>query len=182
VRLPPAVRDEIESVARRTHRSLAFIARRALSTASRGGAVGEPGPRVELVLTVDEDDPPDTALKVRALAGTGSLDDALLGAWIHARARFLAWAAREEAASAGERADALDLGLALAADPGTAPARLRELVKSEYPKVRVLLAAHPRVPEDAQALLSSDREPQVRKALLANPAVAAALKASIRAD
>jgi hypothetical protein len=165
VQLPTAVRDEIADAARRTHRSVAFIVRRALAAIPKGAsAVGAAGPRAPLELTTDDDDPADTVSKIKAAAGA-SLDDAIAAAWIATRARFQAWIAREEAAGQAERADDLDAGLRDAAAAATPVARLVELSKSEYPKIRALVAAHPQAPKEVLERLSADKEPYVRDAV-----------------
>jgi hypothetical protein len=168
VLVPQAVRAEIENAARRTSRSVAFIVRRALSAAKGDGAV-EPGAKEPLALSVDEDDPPDLAARLRALTAGRSLDEAVAASWAQTRTRFAAWIAREEAAEEGTRADELDLGLKLAAAPTTPPARLAELSLSEYPRVRALCASNPATPLESLAALARDRERVVKAAAEANP-------------
>jgi hypothetical protein len=172
VEISSGCRDAIEDVARRTRRSPAFIARRALAAAPDAPPAAPAGPRVAFELATDEDDAKDTAAKIRAAAKTmgRTLGEAIEAAFTAARARFDAWAAREQAASAGERADDLDGGLRDAADPRATPARLAELAASEYPRVRALVAAHPAAGADALERLAGDRDALVRAALAARVA------------
>jgi hypothetical protein len=165
VSLPRDVADELADAARRTQRSVAFIVRRALGAAPNASDAGAPSERVDLALTTDEDDPPDTATKIKAAAKGRSLDDAIAAAWRETRARFHAWIAREEAAATAERADDLDTSLADAQAASTPVARLTALASSEYPKVRALVAIHPSTPPDVLAKLSQDKEPYVRDAV-----------------
>src|SRR5215831_3853043 len=97
VEIGAAARDEIVAIAARTGRSVAFIARRALSAAGAEARVAA-SDRAGLVLSTDEDDARDTHAKLRALAGARPLGEAIEGAWSQTRSRFFAWAAREEAA------------------------------------------------------------------------------------
>src|SRR5438094_2968103 len=105
VELGSATREAILAIARRTRRSVAFIARRALAAAPSAKTAPASGPRAALELATDDDDPADTAAKLRAAAGARPLGEALEAAFVATRAKFEAWAAREESASAGERAD-----------------------------------------------------------------------------
>jgi hypothetical protein len=164
VQVPRSVADEIVDAAQRTHRSVAFIVRRALSAGLHAAETAEPGESAALVLTTDDDDPADTAAKIKAAAGERSLDEAIAAAWTATRARFHAWIAREEAAREAELADDLDLGLRDAAAPGTSAERLAQLARSEYPRVRALVAAHPSTPADSLAALRKDRDRTVREA------------------
>jgi hypothetical protein len=164
--LPRAISDEIADAARRTHRSVSFIVARALAAAKDAAApppdATSDGELAPLVLTSDEDDPPN------ALKAAQSADpQRLASAWRATRARFAAWIAREEAAQANERADDLDTGLHDASDGKTAPARLVELARSEYVRVRALVAVHPQAPAEALQLLAEDRDRVVRQALQA---------------
>ena len=122
-----------------------------------------------LELTTDEDDPADTASKIKAAAGSRSVDDALAAAWMATRDRFRAWVEREESAAQAERADDLDSALADAEKASAPPARLSELARSEYPKVRAMVAAHTSTPPEALAALAQDKERTVRAAAAANP-------------
>src|SRR5262245_49810369 len=74
VELPAGLADEIAEIARTTHRSTAFIARRALAAAlgAKGSSPGVPNdPAVRtLALTTDEEDPGDLLAKLRALGGS----------------------------------------------------------------------------------------------------------------
>src|SRR5262245_56055414 len=127
LQLPGPQPDEILDVARRTRRSVAHVVRRLLAAAGAGAAAAPPppaGPRAPLPLTTDEDDPPDLKKRLEAAAAGRPLDDAVASAWAAGRERFVAWAAREEAAAVAERADDLDRDLADAARPDAAPARL----------------------------------------------------------
>lgn len=164
VSVPPEVAGEIAEAARRTHRSIAFIVRRALA-ACKDAPAAPAGERAPLQLTTDDDDPPDTAARIKAAAGARPLDDAIAAAWIATRARFQAWIAREEAAAQAERADELDDSLRDARDPSTPVDKLRALAGSAYPKVRALVAAHPSTPPDVLSRLAKDREPYVREAV-----------------
>ena len=160
--LPRAVSDDIADAARRTHRSVAFIVARALAAAKEAAPATLDGELAPLTITSDEDDPPN------ALKAAKSADPQhLAGAWLATRARFAAWIAREEAAQAAERADDLDAGLRDASDGKVAPARLVELARSEYVRVRALVAVHPHAPPEALTLLAQDRDRVVREALQA---------------
>jgi len=165
--VPRSVADEIADAAQRTHRSVAFIVRRALAAGLAAADSADAGETAELVITTDDDDPADTNAKIKAAAGERSLDVAIAGAWTATRARFHAWIAREEAAREAELADDLDLGLRDAAASGTSAERLAQLAKSEYPKVRALVAAHASTPADALAALRKDRDRTVREAATA---------------
>ncbi len=173
VELSAAACSEIADVARRTGRSVAFIARRALAAGDGDGKnpastsvdkAQDKLTRVKLVLTTGEDDPAGLHAKIRAAAGQVPLGEALERAWARSRAKFFAWVAREEAAGAAEQADELDAGLRDAQSPSTGAARLAELAASAYPRVRHLAAQHPSLPADALAKLANDRERVVREA------------------
>jgi hypothetical protein len=162
--LPRAISDEIADAARRTHRSVTFVVARALAAAKEVAPAPLDGELTALTVTSDEDDAPS------ALKAVKSADpQRLAAAWLVTRARFAAWIAREEAAQAAERADDLDAGLRDASDGRTAPARLVELARSEYVRVRALVAVHPAAPPEALALLGADRDRVVQKALQARP-------------
>jgi hypothetical protein len=174
VTLPRPIADEIAGVAKRTERSPAFIVRRAFAAAAQektqpltaaASLVTTPSDKVILSIDTDEDDPPNTAARIREAAGKASLEDALTSAWLSTRKRFLQWAEREESAGQAERADDLDTGLREAADPSTSQDRLVELSKSEYPKIRALVAAHASTPKEALERLAGDKEPYVRDAV-----------------
>lgn len=166
VSLPQTIASEIADAARRTQRSTAFIVRRALAAAPKDAASAPADPATAaLALTLDEDDPPDTLSKIKSAAGARPLDTAIASAWLATRARFQAWIAREEAAAHAERADDLDAGLRDARDPNLDLARLLALSKSEYPKIRALVAVHPATPPEVLAALARDREPYVRDAV-----------------
>jgi hypothetical protein len=165
VDLPAPLGDEIAAIARRTGRSVAFVARRALAAAKAPLPPPPAGARAPLALTLDEDDAPNTLAKLRAAAGKVPLADALAGAWLQTRARFEEWASREEAADAATNADDLDGALAAAAAPATGAAELATLAGSVYPRVRALVAAHPRTAAETLALLAGDRERVVREAV-----------------
>ena len=165
VQVPGDVADEIADAARRTHRSVGFIVRRALGAAASAQLVPA-GDRAPLTIAVDEDDPADTLSKIKAFASSErSLDDAVTAAWTATRARFQAWIAREESAAQAERADDLDTALTDAAAATTPAARLTDLSKSEYPKVRALVAVHPSCPPEVLTKLAADKEPYVRDAV-----------------
>ncbi|MGZ3440948.1 MAG: variant leucine-rich repeat-containing protein [Polyangia bacterium] len=90
---------------------------------------------------------------------------ALAAAWTATRARVAAWIAREVEAQKAEHADDLDAGLRDAADAKAAPARLVELARSEYVRVRTLVARHPEAPPEALQILGADKDRVVREAL-----------------
>jgi len=156
--VPVGVRDEIVAIAARAGRSTVFVAARALSAAPTAPP-GAAGPMVPLALVPDEDDPPGLCAKVLAQGGAR-----LAAAWLASRERFLAWAARAEAADRASQADDLDAALTEAADPATGPARLATLARSEYPRVRARVAGHPEVPPEVRASLARDRDRTVREA------------------
>ncbi len=160
IELPPAIADEIADAAQKTHRSTAFIIARALAAGK--GAQPQPltAPLQPLVITSDEDDPP-SALSAAKKASSAEL----AAAWTATRARFAAWIAREVDAQRAEQADDLDRGLDDAANPATPPARLVELARSEYVRVRTLLARHPAAPPEALQILGADKDRVVREAL-----------------
>jgi hypothetical protein len=162
--LPRAISDEIADAARRTHRSVTFIVARALAAAKEVAPVPLDGELTALALSSDEDDAP-SALKAVKTADP----QRLAAAWLATRARFAAWIAREETAQAAERADDLDAGLRDASDRATPPGRLVELARSEYVRVRALVAVHPAAPPEALALLAEDRDRIVRQALQERP-------------
>jgi len=160
IALPPAITDEICDAARKTGRSTAFIVARAVTAGKGAPPVPMDGPHEPLFLESDDDDPPS------ALATARKATPAEVAAcWTATRARFAAWIAREVEAQKAERADDLDAGLRDAAHAKTAPARLVELARSEYVKVRVLVARHPAAPPEALALLAADKDRVVREAL-----------------
>jgi hypothetical protein len=160
IELPQAIADEIADAAQKTHRSTTFIVARALAAGKGAAAVAMDAPLKALPLTSDEDDPPSalTAVKKASAADVAA-------AWTATRARFAAWIAREQEAQRAERADDLDAGLRDAASPSTPPARLVELAKSEYVRVRTLLIGNPAVPAEALTILAADKDRVVREAL-----------------
>ncbi|HXU72426.1 MAG TPA: hypothetical protein VN947_24055 [Polyangia bacterium] len=158
--LPSAIATEIADAAKKTHRSTAFIIARALAAGKGAPAVSLSAPFVPLALTSDEDDPP----KALAAAKAATTDE-LAAAWTATRARFAAWIAREVEAQKAEHADDLDRGLADAENPSTPAARLVELAKSEYVRVRTMVARHPAAPSEALAILGADKDRVVREAL-----------------
>ena len=158
--LPPAIAAEIADAAAKTHRSTAFIVARALAAGKGAPAVSLSAPFAPLVLTSDEDDPPKALSAARA-----TTTEELAAAWTATRARFAAWIAREVDAQKAEHADDLDRGLADAENPATPAARLVELAKSEYVRVRTMVARHPAAPPEALALLGADKDRVVREAL-----------------
>lgn len=160
VELPRAIADEITDAARKTHRSTVFIVARALAAAKDPPSVTLDGPSASLTLASDDDDAPKSIAAVKS-AGAA----AIAAAWTATRARFAAWIAREEEAQQAERADDLDAGLRDAAAPSTSAARLVELAKSEYVRVRVLVAQHPNAPPEALAALRADKDRVVRAAV-----------------
>jgi hypothetical protein len=170
--VPAATRDEIEALAAQAGRSVAFVVRRALAAGAAGAAVPD-GARVPLTVAVDDEDPADTLARIRA-AGGDALDDRLAAAWAASRARFLAWAAKLQAADSAARADDLDAGLRDAAAAATAPERLVELAASEYPRVRALVAAHAATPGAVRERLRRDRDRTVREAASASASAGAA--------
>jgi hypothetical protein len=169
LRLPPSVADEIAAASARSERSVAFLVLGALKSAA--ALTGDPaaGERRELSLTTDEDDPRDIGTRLDRLAAEKakgrSLDDAVALAWSARRTQILAWVDRIASVDVGTQADDLDQGLRDAAAPGTASARLIELARSPYPRVRALVAAHLGTPPEALAILGADRERIVREAL-----------------
>ena len=162
--LPPEVASEIAQVATSAQRSTAFIALRALLAAPKD-AVGSTEGTVGFALNLDEDDPATTLTKIKSAAGKRPLDAAVAGAWTHTRQRFSQWMEKQTVARQAEDADDLDQALAQAKDPNASPSTLSELARSEYPRVRALVAAHPRTDAAALAKLAQDREPYVRAAV-----------------
>jgi len=160
IELPSAIADEIADAAHKTHRSTAFILARALAAGKGAPAVALTAPMKALPLASDEDDPP-SALAAAKKASAAEV----AAAWTATRARFAAWIAREVEAQKAERADDLDAGLRDAADAKTAPARMVELARSEYVRVRTTLIANPAVTPEALAILAADKDRVVREAL-----------------
>jgi hypothetical protein len=159
------VAAEIADAAARTGRSTAFIVRRALGAAGAAQLVPS-GARAPLSIEPDEDDPADLLTKIKAYGGEGrSLDDAVAAAWTATRARFQSFLARLEDAAKAEQADELDTSLRDAANPAISPERVTALSTSEYPKVRALVAEHPKASAEVLARLAEDREPYVREAV-----------------
>ena len=117
-------------------------------------------PMSHLPLTSDDDDPPSAISAAKKATGAE-----LAAAWTATRARFAAWIAREVEAQRAEHADDLDSGLRDAADPATTAARLVELARSEYVRVRTLVAGHPAAPAEALQILGADKDRVVREAL-----------------
>jgi hypothetical protein len=160
IELPQTIADEIADAAHKTHRSTTFIVARALAAGKGAPPVPLTAPTSALVLSSDDDDPPS------ALAAAKKATPAeLAAAWTATRARFAAWIAREVEAQKAEHADDLDRGLADAENPATPPARLVELAKSEYVRVRTMVARHPGAPPEALAVLGADKDRVVREAL-----------------
>jgi hypothetical protein len=160
VDLPQAIADEIADAARKTHRSTVFIVARALAAGKDAAPSPVEGATVPLALVNDDDDPPRALTAVKQASPA-----AIAAAWKATRARFAAWIAREQEAQLAERADDLDAGLRDAAAAATAPPRLLELAKSEYVRVRALVARHPNAPAEALALLGADKDRVVREAI-----------------
>jgi len=158
--LPTAIADEIADAAANTHRSTAFILARALAAGKGAPAVPLAAPLKPLPITSDEDDPA-SALAAAKKATTADV----AAAWTATRARFAAWIAREVEAQKAERADDLDAGLRDAADPKTPPARMAELARSEYVRVRTTLLGNPALAPEALAILAADKDRVVREAL-----------------
>jgi hypothetical protein len=156
--LPAAIGDEIRDVARRAQRSVAFVVQRTLIAGKDAPVTAMSGPTAPLLLTTDDEDPPNLPAKLKAVTAVE-----VASAWPAAREKFHAWLKKLEAAAQAERADDLDAELAQASDPSTAAARLAELSKSVYPKVRMLVAAHKNTSADVIAALAKDREPSVRE-------------------
>jgi hypothetical protein len=160
ITLPQAIADEITDAAGKTGRSTAFIIARALAAGKGAPAVSLDGATTALILTADEDDP------ASALAAAKKASPAeLAAAWSATRARFAAWIAREQEAQKAEHAEDLDAGLRDASDVRTAAPRLVELAKSEYVRVRTLVATHPLAPAEALDILRADKDRVVREAL-----------------
>ena len=160
IELPSAIADEIADAAAKTHRSTAFILARALAAGKGAPAVAMSAPLKSLPLTSDEDDPPGALAAAKKASATD-----VTAAWTATRARFAAWIAREEEAQKAERADDLDAGLRDAADPKTSPARMIELARSEYVRVRTTLLANAALSPEALAILATDKDRVVREAL-----------------
>lgn len=160
IELPSAIADEIADAAAKTHRSTAFIIARALAAGKGAPPVPLAAPMKALPLTSDEDDPPSAIAAAKKASGAE-----LAAAWTATRARFAAWIAREVEAQRAEQADDLDRGLADAENPATPPARLVELARSEYVRVRTLVARHPAAPPEALQILGGDKDRVVREAL-----------------
>ncbi len=160
IELPSAIADEIADAASKTHRSTAFIIARALAAGKAAPPVTLAPPLRALPITSDEDDPPSAAAAAKKASAAE-----LAAAWTATRARFAAWIAREVEAQRAEQADDLDRGLADAADARTPPARLVELARSEYVRVRTLVAQHPAAPAEALQILAGDKDRVVREAL-----------------
>jgi leucine rich repeat (LRR) protein len=160
IELPQPIADEIADAATKTHRSTAFIVARALAAGKGAPAVPLAAPLSSLPLTSDEDDPPSALAAAKKATGAE-----LAAAWTATRARFAAWIAREVDAQKAEHADDLDQGLRDAADPKTPATRLVELARSEYVRVRTLVAGHPAAPADALRLLGDDKDRVVKEAL-----------------
>lgn len=178
VLVTPEVKDEIEATARRVGRSVAFLVHRALVAAPAAAA---PAGSTPLALATDEDDPAGLVGKIEKAAGDRPLGERVAGAWAETRSRFQRWAEREEAAESAARADDLDGELAAAADPATGAERLAALARSDYPRVRALVATHARTPVAVLEALGADRERTVRRAAKDNPALPASLRAAIDA-
>jgi hypothetical protein len=160
IELPCAIADEIADAAHKTHRSTTFIVARALAAGKGAPPVPLTAPTSALVLSSDDDDPPS------ALAAAKKATPAeLAAAWTATRARFAAWIAREVEAQKAEHADDLDSGLRDASDPRTPAPRLVELARSEYVRVRTLVARHPATPSEALQILGADKDRVVREAL-----------------
>jgi hypothetical protein len=157
--LPPAIGDEIRDVARRAQRSVAFVVQRTLVAGKDAPVTAVSGPTAPLALTTDDEDPPNLLTKLKAVTAAD-----IVSAWPVAREKFHAWLKKLEDAAQAERADDLDAELAHASDPATLAPRLAELSKSEYPKVRALVAAHANVTPAVLELLAKDRERSVREA------------------
>ena len=160
IELPQAIADEIADAAHKSHRSTAFIVARALAAGKGAPAVPLTAPLSSLPLTSDEDDP---ASALGAAKRATSVE--LAAAWTATRARFAAWIAREVEAQRAEHAGDLDTGLRDAADARTPAARLIELARSEYVRVRALVARHPAPPAEALQILGADKDRVVREAL-----------------
>jgi hypothetical protein len=160
VELPHEIADEIADAAKKTHRSTAFIIARALAAGKGAPAVPLSAPMSHLPITSDEDDPPSALAAAKKATGAE-----LAAAWTATRARFAAWIARETEAQKAEHADDLDGGLRDAAALATPPARLVELARSEYVRVRTLVAKHPAAPPEALKILADDKDRVVREAL-----------------
>ena len=173
LQLPAVAAEELRAAARDSERSVAFLVLGALKSATAlSGDV--PAARVALEVTSNDDDPKDLAARLKKLAAdkaTGStLDEAVALAWAQRSAAILAWVRRIASVDEGQKADDLDEGLRLAADPTATPAQLDELAKSPYVKVRALVAAHPAASASALGLLAADRDRVVKAALAARSA------------
>ena len=156
--VPSAIADEIRDVAHRAQRSVAFVVQRTLVAGKDAPVTAASGPTAPLLLTTDDEDPPNLLTKLKSISA-----DQVASAWPAAREKFHAWLKKLEEAAQAERADDLDSELAQAGDPSTPAARLAELSKSVYPKVRCLVAAHKNTSADVIAVLAKDREPKIRE-------------------
>lgn len=170
LKLPIATVAEIERAAARCERSVGFLILGALKSAS--SLSGEPvGERVSFALRTDDEDPRDLVARSKKLAAEKApkraFDDAVALAWQARREQILAWVEKIAKVNEGEKSDDLDEGLRIAADPATEPDKLVDLAKSEYPRVRALVAAHRGSPMEALELMKNDRERIVREALIA---------------
>jgi hypothetical protein len=153
--------EEISDVSRRAQRSVAFVVMRALSAARDARPVKIGDQTSPLPLTTDDEDPPNL-LKQPPSA------ESVAGAWPLSREKFFSWLKKLEEAQKLERADDLDAALAQAAHEQTDAARLGELAKSEYPRVRALVATHKNTPAEVIERLLQDRERSVREAASAH--------------
>lgn len=165
VKLPVSTASELARVATSTQRSTAFIAQRALLAGAKSEETPPDEPKVTLLLQLDEDDPASLLAKIKSAAGKQSVDEALAKAWAATRHRFTKFLEKETAARQAEAADDLDAGLAQAADPTSGADLLARLARSEYPRIRALVAAHPNTSADVCDTLARDREPYVREAV-----------------
>jgi hypothetical protein len=169
IEVAATVAKEIEHAAELAERSVAYIVHKALAVAKGAGAAPS-GDVTPLHISTNEDDPADLVKKIETLAGKTALGAAVGGAWVATRDRFAAWLKQLESARGAENADDLDSQLAEAAVATTTLARLVALSKSEYPRVRILVAQHANVSAELLVTLAKDREPAVRDAVANNPA------------
>jgi hypothetical protein len=167
--LPVDVADELLAASARAERSAAFLVLGALKASGELTGTVDAGARRAVSLDRDEEDPRDLVSQIVKLAAAKarklSLDDAVALAWRDRRAPILAWVERVAALNADASTDELDAELRAAADAKTPPARLAELAKSAYPRVRALVAANAVAPAEVLAVLSQDGDRIVKEAL-----------------
>jgi len=161
IQVPPEVKATIDDVAARSSRSVAFVVDIILRGSSASSA--REGDLVAMEIAPEKDDPRGLVSNIKK-AGKKDLAGRVVGGLGETKARLLAWADRMHAAMTKPQAAELDRALDAARALSTDAAQLIELAKSEYPKVRALVAAHPNTPEEVRVKLSKDRDRTVREA------------------